>query len=467
MSDKVDIRSSTVWTIVWWGLKNSQKFASNLILTRLLTPEMFGIAAIGNSLITGIAMFSDFGVEQNIVRSQRVDDRFFQTAWTVQVLRGLALTVVIVLLAYPLAMLYGVANLAGFLLIVAVSNAAMGFNNAEVLRDFRHARLQKIAMIDNVAALVGLGAMALWAWFDPSYVALAVGAVVSTVVFAIGSMLSYPRDNCRFVLEKDAVAELVGFGKWVLVSTVLAFAASQMDRLALGKLIPLQVLGLYSIAWIWASLPNQVLEQWAGRVFFPLASHHNRANADNRAIAHTRRLYVAVAGVSSVVVYAVSDILIRTLYTDAYHGVSALMRQLAVVFLLYSMDQSYSHLLIAAGRPRDKVIGQALSIALFAVGLLPVFHVAGLEGVVMLLAAAGGVRVVWTAYQLHGPQPWELVFDALVVGAFVLLSHGMYAAVEAYDSLWYQAAMAFAVGIAALLIAVLAYRDMRRQCEGV
>lgn len=465
MSEAVDVRGGTIWTLIWWGLKNSQKLISNLILTRLLSPEMFGIAAIGNTLISGISMFSDFGVQQNIVRSKRSDPEFYQTAWTVQVLRGLALTLIIVLLAQPLAALYGIESLAIFLFIVAASNVAVGVTNVEYLRDLRHATLHRIAMLDNVAALVGLTSMVLWAWFSPSYVALAVGALVSTTTFALGSMLVYSRRNCSIRLEKDSVAELVGFGKWVLISTVLAFATSQMDRLALGKLISMQLLGLYSIAWIWASLPNQILEQWAGKVFFPLASQHNRSSSDGSTIAAARRIYVAVACVSTVVVYAVSDVLVATLYTETYREVSVLMRQLAIVFLLYTIEQSYSHILIAEGRPRDKVGGQALSVALFAIGLLPAFDMAGLAGVVTLLAATSALRILWMAYQLFGLRAVELAFDVVVIGMYFALAHVMHAAVGAHASRWYQATIAFAVGASAILVAVIAYRRLRRLCE--
>ena len=465
MSEVVDVRGGTIWTLIWWGLKNSQKLISNLILTRLLSPEMFGIAAIGNTLISGISMFSDFGVQQNIVRSKRNDPEFYQTAWTVQLLRGLALTLIVVLLAYPLAALYGIESLAVFLFIVAASNVAVGVTNVEYLRDLRHATLHRIAMLDNVAALVGLTSMVLWAWVSPSYVALAVGALVSTTTFAFGSMLMYSRRNCSFRLEKDSVAELVGFGKWVLISTVLAFATSQMDRLALGKLISMQLLGMYSIAWIWASLPNQILEQWAGKVFFPLASQHNRNSSDGSTIAAARRLYVAVACVSTVVVYAVSDVLIMTLYTETYREVSVLMRQLAIVFLLYTIEQSYSHMLIAEGRPRDKVGGQALSVALFAIGLLPAFNMAGLAGVVTLLAVTSALRILWMAYQLFGLRAVELAFDVVIISMYFVLAHVMHAAVGAHASRWYQATITLAVGASALLFAVVAYRRLRRLCE--
>lgn len=461
MASAVDVHGGTVWTMIWWGFKLSLKFVSNLILTRLLSPEMFGVAAIGNALMSGIGMFSDLGIPQNIVRSNRNDDRYYQTAWTVQLLRGLALTLIIVLLAKPFAMLYENDGLFTFLMIVAVSNMAMGFNNIEVLRDFRHATLRKVALIDNSAALIGLTVMALWAWLSPSYVALAVGALVSTSVFALGTYIAYPRHNCRLRLEKEAVGDLVGFGKWVLISTVLAFATSQMDRLTLGKLVPMHVLGLYSIAWIWASVPSQLLEQWASRVFFPLASQHIRDQSTGTIISNARRTYVVLAGIAAAVMYSVSDVLLSNLYTAEYQGVALLIRQLSVICLLLAIDQSYSHMLIAEGRPRDKIIGQVLSVAVFGVGLFPAFEYAGVAGVVALLAISAAVRIGWIAYQLFGFKLRELGIDGVVVGSFFVVAPALHAFVGAYDNRWYQVSAALAEGCMALLIALWGYRRFR------
>lgn len=142
-----------------------------------------------------------------------------------------------------------------------------------------------------------------------------------------------------------------------------------------------------------------------------------------------------------------------------------MMRQLAIVFLLYTIEQSYSHMLIADGRPRDKVGGQVLSVALFAIGLLPAFDMAGLAGVVTLLAVTSALRILWMAYQLFGLRAVELAFDVVVISMYFALAHVMHAAVGAHASPWYQATIAFAVGASALLVAMLAYRRLRRLCE--
>lgn len=465
MTGKVDVHSGTIWTMIWWGTKLSLRFGSNIVLTRLLTPDMFGISAIGNTLINGIGMLSNFGIHQNIVRSARSDDHFMQTAWTIQLLRGFTLTVIIVLLAKPFAWLYEVDGLSTFLFVVAASNLAMGLNNIESLRDYRHAKLRKVAMIDNIAAVFGLGFMVLWAWFSPSYIALAIGALASTSMFTLGTYLAYPRRNCRLRLDKDAVADIVSFGKWVLVTTLLAFATGQMDRLVLGKLVPMHMLGIYSLAWMWASMPSQIIEQWSHQVFFPLVSQYVRNETAMQTIWTARRLYVLLAGTAAVVMYAISDILIATLYSSEYQDISIFIRQLSIISLLYTIEQSYAHVLFAYGRPRDIIAGQVLSLILFGVALLPVFYWANIAGVVALLAVSSVIRILWTVYKLFSAKFSELRFDILIVGAFLPIAALLHTLVGAYESRWYQVPTALGTGGVALIVALLAYRRLRSICE--
>ena len=68
------------------------RFGSNLLVTRLLVPKMFGVMAIAMLVMTGLAMFSDLGFKPNVVQSRRGDDPvFLNTAWVTQILRGMLL----------------------------------------------------------------------------------------------------------------------------------------------------------------------------------------------------------------------------------------------------------------------------------------------------------------------------------------------------------------------------------------
>jgi O-antigen/teichoic acid export membrane protein len=73
------------------------RFGSNLIITRLLLPEHFGLMALVTTFLVGLALFSDTGVGPNIIQNPKGEEPiFFNTAWTVQAIRGVLLWVVAV-----------------------------------------------------------------------------------------------------------------------------------------------------------------------------------------------------------------------------------------------------------------------------------------------------------------------------------------------------------------------------------
>jgi hypothetical protein len=69
---------------------NTASDTLDLILTRLLFPEAFGLMALVQVFMGGLQMFSDLGVNMSIIQSKRGEDPdFLNTAWTFQILRGL------------------------------------------------------------------------------------------------------------------------------------------------------------------------------------------------------------------------------------------------------------------------------------------------------------------------------------------------------------------------------------------
>jgi O-antigen/teichoic acid export membrane protein len=46
-----------------------------------------------------------------------------------------------------------------------------------------------------------------------------------------------------------------------MLATAMTFLATQTDKLMLGKLFPLDFLGVYTVAYTFADLPRQVMNQ--------------------------------------------------------------------------------------------------------------------------------------------------------------------------------------------------------------
>src|SRR6056297_1388295 len=111
---------SAGFTAVKFGGQNFLRLASNLVLTRLLFPEAFGIMAIVQVVLGGVAMFSDIGIRASIVQNPRGDEPdFLNTAWTVQIIRGIFLGLIVFFSAGSVATFYEEQILADILRVVA------------------------------------------------------------------------------------------------------------------------------------------------------------------------------------------------------------------------------------------------------------------------------------------------------------------------------------------------------------
>lgn len=68
--------NSGSWVAIGLIVSQVIRLLSNLVLTRLLVPEMFGVMAIVSVFMMGISMFSDVGLQQNIVQSKRGEEKY-------------------------------------------------------------------------------------------------------------------------------------------------------------------------------------------------------------------------------------------------------------------------------------------------------------------------------------------------------------------------------------------------------
>ena len=106
------VLGASSWSLAGFALSTAIRFGSSLLMTRLLIPQMFGVMAIAMLVMTGLAMFSDVGLTQNIIQSKRGGDMaYLNTAWTIQIIRGMLLW----LLAFCISLALFAANHLGLI----------------------------------------------------------------------------------------------------------------------------------------------------------------------------------------------------------------------------------------------------------------------------------------------------------------------------------------------------------------
>ena len=91
------------WTIGWRAATRALGFISTLVLARVLVPADFGIVALAISFSRAVDILADLGLEDAIIRATAPTRAFYDTAFTVNVLRGLSTAVIISAAALPFA----------------------------------------------------------------------------------------------------------------------------------------------------------------------------------------------------------------------------------------------------------------------------------------------------------------------------------------------------------------------------
>ncbi|MGB8931501.1 MAG: oligosaccharide flippase family protein [Anaeromyxobacteraceae bacterium] len=409
----------SLWSMGGFAAGQALRFAGNLLLTRLLFPAAFGEMALVATLVQGLQLFSDVGIGPAIVQGARGDDpRFLKTAWTVQCARGVVLWVLSLLIARPVAGLYGRESLAWYIPVAALCAVFGGFESIAVSTQQRHVRLERLTLIDFSTQAITVLATVLLAVVVRSHLgpdhpaavwALVGGTLVGNAARLAMTHLVLPRFHHGFLLERDALATLFGFGRWIFFSTLLFFLAGQADRLVLGKLIPMDLLGVYGIAIALASLPTQAVQRLAASVLFPSYSRIS-GQLDFARSVQRARMPVLLSGATLVTgLIACGPFLVRGLYDNRYAEASWMVQLLAASAWLQLLESTNGAVLLAkrllpwhAASYASKVVGLVL--------LVPAgFWAGGLRGAILGLVAADaakyvvsatgvarcGVRVVW------------------------------------------------------------------------
>ena len=103
----IAVTKNAIWTVAGFGLIQVIRLATSVVLTRLLAPELFGIMVVVNSLRTGIELLTDFGIGQNIIYNRDAENpEFYNTAWTIQSIRGVLLWLIACAATVPVAHYY-------------------------------------------------------------------------------------------------------------------------------------------------------------------------------------------------------------------------------------------------------------------------------------------------------------------------------------------------------------------------
>lgn len=376
-------RSGTQWIIAGFALGQVIRLLANVALAAMLFEEVFALMAIVSAVMFGLAMFSDVGLKANVVQHPRGDDPdFLNTAWTLQVMRGLCLFLMAVALAWPLSRLYGANDpkayeLLYLLPLMALTSLISGFESSKLMTAARHLRIKETTQIEFIVSGFGTALMLLLAWYTRSVYALALASVASSVLQTALSYIMLDGQRSRFRWDSDSVKAIFSFGKWVFLSTFFTFLALQIDRLTMGAMFPLAQVGVYSIAASLAFIVPSVVGRLQWSVLFPWYSRMLEQGMPLPvAFGKTRMAMMVFSSFFCALLFGGAHSFFDFAYDDRYEMGGVLLPVLALGSWFGCLEPMYGATFVASGRPKWTAISNACKVGSFGLLLIivPVFN---------------------------------------------------------------------------------------------
>lgn len=382
---------STVWTILGYGAQQGQRFAGNLVLTRLLAPEAFGLMALVRTVVTGLQLFSDVGLRPNVIRSPRGEDPvFLNTAWTIQVLRGFAIGFFCLLVAIPVARYYEESMLRSLVPLLGLATVITGFSSTSLLVLSRRMEVRTSAIVAFCTNTVGLVVIITWALFvSPSVWALIAGTFASQIFLTLWShRLTADLPPNRFAWDRSVAHEILSFGRWIFLSTIATFLADQCDRLILGKLLTFEQLGIYSLALFMSDVPIQLLKRWSTSVLMPVLSKKIDLPRPQLRQKLQRGRAVVLLGLAGVLapLVAFADVAIDFLYNERYVQAGWMLSILALGIWPRVLSQTARPTLLVLGKPLYAAFGNVTKLVYLLIALPLGYRAYGMLGVIVVMA---------------------------------------------------------------------------------
>ncbi|UZD91693.1 oligosaccharide flippase family protein [Cognatishimia activa] len=412
-------------TILGFGGSQALRFASNLILTRILFPEAFGVMALVYVFMQGLNNFSDVGITPAIMRSKRGDDPdFLNTAWTMQIIRGFTLWMVTFIIAAPAAQFFNASLLEQILPVIGVTLFISGFNPTRLDTANRHLNFGRITVIELIAQIIALIVAIVAAIILESVWAFVISGIVGSFVHLILLTFFLPGEHNKFRWERESSKELINFGKWVFLSTAAGFFISQGDKIILGKYLSISTLGIYNIGFFLAGFPLLLGGTVTRRILIPLYRERPpKESRENFLKLRKMRFALSAALLGALGVLAMlSGWLIDVLYDPRYIAAGGILLLVTFAQLPSLIVLTYDQAALASGdSKRFFVLAFARMIFLIAglwIGVVTYGLAGALIGQAIGMVAVYPV-VVWLA---RHQGAWDPLHDLTfaILGASIL-----------------------------------------------
>ncbi len=358
-------------------------FVTNIVLARLLTPEDFGTIGMLLLFLAIANTFVDSGFGSAIIQKKDADQTDFSTVFFINLGLSLAVYAILFIGAPWVARFYKVDILCPLLRVQGLILILHAFSiiQTAILRkkmDFR--KLSECNLVGNIiGSILGIGAalMGYGVWSLVIRV-LTVGLVTSLLLWIIGKW------KPLLIFSKQSFKELFSFGSFMLLSSLLATFANNVQTLIIGKLFQQGTLGNYTQARQLRNIASDSISSVITQVLYPDFSNNQN---DNKTLSSRLDFSILTISFLTIPIMAICIVaakpLILLLYGEKWINCVPYFQLLCVGGCFVSLQDVNINLIAAKGKSRTLFLCNLCKIVFFCLLMVAGANIGGIYGLLI------------------------------------------------------------------------------------
>lgn len=388
-----------IWVFALRVLENTLRLLRLVIVARMLAPNDFGLFGIALLAMATLETFSQTGFQTALVQKQGDITLYLDTVWTVSIIRGIALFLILFFAAPYIALFFNTPQASLIIRVVGATLCIGGFANSGIVYFQKELEFNKqffyqlfITVVDFIVVVVVAGVCKnVWA--------LVFGLLAGSIAGLVTSYVIHPF-RPSFRLDVKRTRELLGYGRWIFGSTILVFLITQGDDAFVGKLLGAAVLGLYQMAYRISNMPATEITHVISQVTFPA---YAKIQDD---VSRLREAYVRVLQLTAFLSFPIAGLIFvlapdftRIFLGEKWLPMVPAMQVLACEGLVRSIAATTGPLFYASGRPKVDTRWQMIRLFIMALLIYPCTIQWGIVGTSLVVLASILLATIGFSYK--------------------------------------------------------------------
>lgn len=260
------VTTAAAWMIAFRWIDRLVGVLSVAVLARLLSPDDFGIVGYAMLVIGFLELVSALSTDAELIRNEHADRSYFNAAWTMNCLRGLALTALMLALVQPATDFFHEPRLSAVMVPLAMIPLIQGFENVGIVEFRKQLNFDREFRFLLSARLLGAVATIGLAFALRSYWALVAGSLLRAVFRVV---LSYGFHPFRPRLAFDRIPQIFRFSRWMMLQNLAQGLYDRLPGIVIGREWGTSSLAYFNVAKEMADLSASEVRAPIRRALYP------------------------------------------------------------------------------------------------------------------------------------------------------------------------------------------------------